>query len=248
MDFGDIPGKITGIILSIIVIILLNALGINKWISQILGQSSGVVTEEVINKNKQNANKAVKEIKIDYEKIRIKEELELEREKRELELEKIKIDRKLKEVHLKELKSKRKYEDYKWKEKISVLAETKNFYTVKFKNMCDETIYVSVNYKDISGNWIVVGWWTVKPNSVANTNIKTWNRNLYFYAESINDKVWAGSNNKVDIKNLISSNKFSAYSSADKLEGLEDVRTKTFFHVDTGNTETEYIQTFRCTN
>lgn len=59
-----------------------------------------------------------------------------------------------------------------------------NQFTVIFLNACNRRIQTAIHYRDLSGNWITNGWWTLNPGEsihVANTT----NRIFYSYAESI---------------------------------------------------------------
>lgn len=70
-----------------------------------------------------------------------------------------------------------------------------NQFTIKFKNDCYRRIQTAIHYRDLSGNWITNGWWTLEPGQTA-TVANTTNRIFYSYGESIgplsNRLFWRG--------------------------------------------------------
>jgi uncharacterized membrane protein len=69
-------------------------------------------------------------------------------------------------------------------------------FRVYFVNTCNRRIQTAVHFRDLSGNWITEGWWTLEPGEQAFV-AQTTNRIFYMYAESIgpvaNRIYWDGS-------------------------------------------------------
>ena len=63
---------------------------------------------------------------------------------------------------------------------------------VKLVNRSSQKIWVAMTYKDLEGDWVNRGWWTVRPGSSMTPNIQTKNRIVYFYAHGASGGEWSG--------------------------------------------------------
>lgn len=59
-----------------------------------------------------------------------------------------------------------------------------NNFAVVFLNACNRRIQTAIHYRDLRGNWVTNGWWTLEPGRTALVGYTT-NRIFYMYAESI---------------------------------------------------------------
>ena len=59
---------------------------------------------------------------------------------------------------------------------------------VKLVNRSSQKIWVAMTYKDLEGDWVNRGWWTVRPGSSMTPNIQTKNRIVYFYNQIGSDE------------------------------------------------------------
>ncbi len=81
------------------------------------------------------------------------------------------------------------------------------FYTLQFKNDCDEQVRACVCYKDVTGHWITKGWYAVGPKQTISTECRTRNRIAYYFARS-DSHTWGGDNTDDGMQLQTSRNKF----------------------------------------
>lgn len=69
-----------------------------------------------------------------------------------------------------------------------------NNFAISFKNDCHFRIRTAIHYRDLSGNWVTNGWWTLNPGQTALV-VYTTNQIYYIYAEPTGrgDFDWEGS-------------------------------------------------------
>ncbi len=127
----------------------------------------------------------------------------------------------------------------------SYTSSTSNTIEVNLQNKCNEKIFVAVNYRDDSGDWITEGWWSVDPYSTTKTNIETTNSNLYFYADSNEGTEWSGVGKSGAITKRVSSDAFESRNNNGVYVWDKNVRNETFFHR-VVNGYGVYTQSFSC--
>lgn len=74
-------------------------------------------------------------------------------------------------------------------------SSSQNYDRVYFKNKCNRKIQTAINYKNLDGEWVTEGWWSLEPGESAFV-AKTRNTVFYTYAESIAPRAervfWSG--------------------------------------------------------
>ncbi|SNS34036.1 DUF1036 domain-containing protein [Antarctobacter heliothermus] len=82
-------------------------------------------------------------------------------------------------------------------------AAQNNNFAVYFKNECWRRIQTAIHVRDMSGNWVTKGWWTLEPGQQAFVATTT-NRIFYTYGESIapiSERInWAGTDRHYHIR------------------------------------------------
>lgn len=63
-------------------------------------------------------------------------------------------------------------------------SSNNSHFTVVFLNACNRRIQTAIHYRDLNGNWVTNGWWTLDPGQTAVVG-HTKNRIFYSYGESI---------------------------------------------------------------
>lgn len=56
--------------------------------------------------------------------------------------------------------------------------------TIALRNECDFNVAVAIHYRDLDDAWITRGWWTIEPGAQVDTDAKTRNSLIFFYAEN----------------------------------------------------------------
>lgn len=137
------------------------------------------------------------------------------------------------------------------KQRIEALAEKyqvrgeRSFDKLLLVNKCTHDVSVALYYMDLDDTWISRGWWTVKPAETVTTDAMTRNSYVYFFAENqAAGRKWDGAGKEASITLPIADVKF------DQLDGETFVypnpRQVTFFRRETGNTWTDFTETFEC--
>jgi uncharacterized membrane protein len=109
---------------------------------------------------------------------------------------------------------------------LAVIAQADAAIAVKLKNSSSETISVAVNYMNLKGQWVTMGWYEVKPGKAITTDIKTDNSYVYFYGEGDDGGVWDGDDEKDSIERWIVDEAFTIYDKSGgkpKGSGLKEV-------------------------
>lgn len=129
-------------------------------------------------------------------------------------------------------------------EKFSVRNE-RSFDKLLLRNKCSHDISVALHYMDLDDSWISRGWWAVKPGETVTTDAMTRNSYVFFFGENRTaGRQWDGVGKEGSIELAIADVKF------DQLDGETFVypgpRTVSFFRRETGNTWTDFTETFEC--
>lgn len=300
MENGEIFGKITSTIISIVVFIVLSLLGVKTWIADKAGNTSGDIygmyssekreekkrQEEQAQEEKRQREQQAREA-AERERIRkaeaalAAESAALEARKRQEEFQKTLDDMKrhqeefqraqeaqrlanerirLENIRLENERKQREFERERerlrlsrirdnrnnavnnWKKRISYLEDYEdNLISLTIRNNCYKKILVAIHYKDLTGNWVTEGWWSIDGYEEKYPNIRTSNGYIYIYAHSEDNKFeWPGNN---ATRKIISSQSFTRLGS-DDLEGMTGVKSVYFHSIITDSDS--YTHIFSC--
>ncbi|WP_394750001.1 DUF1036 domain-containing protein [Spongiimicrobium salis] len=126
--------------------------------------------------------------------------------------------------------------------------ETKEYLNVSLKNSCSEKIYVAINYQDDNEDWITSGWWTVEPYSTTETNVKTQNKVLYFYANSSTGMEWTGTDEAKSVTKKVTSKRFNSKNNTGVYSWQDNYREESFFRRESSRSSGTYTQSFSCSD
>jgi uncharacterized membrane protein len=101
---------------------------------------------------------------------------------------------------------------------------------------------------DLAGEWVTRGWWKVRPGEAFQTDAKTRNRNIYFFAKPARPELglgtWNGEGQNDSIRGSIAHGKFHQMRAEPfSYEGMAEA---TFFKRDIGEGWKVYVQPFLC--
>ena len=128
-------------------------------------------------------------------------------------------------------------------------ANGPKFDRISLKNSCDKSkIFVAVGYKDLAGEWVSRGWWSVKPKTEIQTDIKTRNPHIYIYAEPKKSDIgkWSGDNKDDSAQFNVIHGKF--YLINKESPPYENYETVSFFYRYLGENWTNHKVEFVCNN
>ena len=117
---------------------------------------------------------------------------------------------------------------------------------VTLKNDCSEKIFVAINYQDENDDWMTSGWWTVAPYSTTETNVRTQNTNLYFYANSSEGKEWTGKEEAESVTKKVTSEKFDSKNNTGVFSWDDNYREEEFFRRVSSIAKGTFTQSFSC--
>lgn len=233
MQWEEVSGKLTNIVVSIFITLILGALGVNKWVAEVLGKGGGEAAEVIVSNPPGNSsNEEIKRLTAEIERLRRARE-EAAAEASLVEARKILADN-------------RRLQMTQWKSAMLERARGEQVFDLVLKNKCHQKIYVAASYKDLNGTWVTRGWWSIDPFSEISPNIKTKNTYIYFYAYSPEGKYWSGEGKEGCSWEYTAREEFVTLYADDKLEGLEGVEQKPFVRVRMAGEGWQHTHSFSC--
>lgn len=136
------------------------------------------------------------------------------------------------------------------RDRIELLAErhegeVRAYDTISLENRCPFTVSAAIHYRDLDDRWITRGWWNLEPGSTVETDAKTRNSVLYFFAENQKEgKTFGGDDREDSLTQPIVDSRF------DHLDGdrwpYEEPRRVSFYRRETGEEWVEHVERFEC--
>lgn len=124
-------------------------------------------------------------------------------------------------------------------------GEVRAYDTISLENRCPFTVSVAIHYRDLDDRWITRGWWNLDPGATVETDAKTRNSVLYFFAENQSvGKTFGGDDREDALTQPVVDSRF------DHLEGdrwaYEEPRRVSFFRRETGEEWVDLVESFEC--
>jgi len=124
-------------------------------------------------------------------------------------------------------------------------GEVRAYDTVSLSNSCRFTVSVALHYNDLDDRWITRGWWNVDPGATLETDAKTRNSVLYFFAENRSEgKSWTGDGRDDSLTLSVVDSRFD-YLDHDRW-AYREPRKVAFFRRDTGEEWVDHVESFDC--
>ena len=179
------------------------------WLKAIAGAIGGGVLTAVFTLGTQH--------QLQTDNMRLQNDLEVAKAalQKQVEAEKVKLEEQRdQQQHL--LKSQEIASDHLYEHRKAVLQQESQlsgqYWTVIFKNSCNERVSIALNFKALDNQWSTSGWWSAESGESRETAAQTRNTVVYYYATSKNH-TWQGKPGTDSVEEDISRESF------DHLEG-----------------------------
>lgn len=124
-------------------------------------------------------------------------------------------------------------------------GEVRAYDTIALESRCPFVISVALHYKDLDDRWITRGWWNLDPGATVETDARTRNSVLYFFAENRSvGKTFNGDDRDDSTTESIVDSKFDHLD--DDRWAYAEPRRVSFYRRDTGEDWTDHVETFEC--
>lgn len=124
-------------------------------------------------------------------------------------------------------------------------GEVRAYDTISLENRCPFTVSVAIHYKDLDDRWISRGWWNVEPGVTTETDAKTRNSVLYFFAENRSvGKSFDGEGRDDSTVESIVDSKFDHLD--DDRWAYAEPRKVSFYRRATGEDWIDHVEIFEC--
>ncbi|WP_062061192.1 DUF1036 domain-containing protein [Aquimarina longa] len=109
------------------------------------------------------------------------------------------------------------------------IHNNKSYFGVKLKNNCHKKISVAICYMNLNNDWVTTGWWSLDGYSEITTDVKTKNKNLYFYAADSYGYEWNGEGESGAVRLQVTPNLFNAKNKSNLNNYYTEVSRESFF-------------------
>lgn len=124
-------------------------------------------------------------------------------------------------------------------------GEVRAYDKVALENRCPFVISVAIHYRDLDDRWITRGWWNVDPGATVDTDAKTRNSVLYFFAENRSvGKSFGGDGRDDSTTQSVVDSRFDQLD--DDRWAYGEPRKVSFFRRDTGKEWIDHVESFEC--
>lgn len=124
-------------------------------------------------------------------------------------------------------------------------GEVRAYDVISLANRCRVVVSVALYYLDLDDRWITRGWWNLDPGAIVETDAKTRNSVLYFYAENrAEGRSWTGDGRDDSLTLSVVDNRFDHLD--DDRWAYDEPRKVSFFRRDTGEDWIDHVETFDC--
>ncbi len=124
-------------------------------------------------------------------------------------------------------------------------GDVRAYDTISLSNRCRFTVSVALHYNDLDDRWITRGWWNVEAGATVETDAKTRNSVLYFFAENRSKgKNWAGDGRDDSLTMSVVDSRFD-HLDHDRW-AYRERREVAFYRRDTAEEWVDHVETFDC--
>lgn len=124
-------------------------------------------------------------------------------------------------------------------------GEVRAYDTIALENRCRFTVSAALHYKDLDDRWITRGWWNLEPGATVETDAKSRNSVLYFFAENrAEGKSWTGDGQDDSLTLSVVDSRFDHLD--DDRWPYDPPREVAFFRRQTGEEWVDHVESFEC--
>lgn len=134
--------------------------------------------------------------------------------------------------------------------RIDLIAQThegdvRAYDTIALTNRCRFVVSAALHYKDLDDRWITRGWWNLDPGATVETDAKTRNSVLYFFAENqAEGKSFDGDGQDDSLTLSVVDSRFDHVD--DDRWAYGEPRKVAFFRRQTGEDWVDHVESFDC--